>query len=102
MHYHQTSDEKDNNTDPNTTPVDFKEKIMRTTLNIEEDVLLAAKEIARQKGITVGQVLSGLARKSLTRKSSVRKKGGLPLFPVQPDAGIVTQELVNQLRDEIP
>lgn len=83
-------------------PVDFKEKIMRTTLDIEEDVLLAAKEIARQKGITVGRVMSGLARKSLTKKSSVGKKGGLPLFPVQPDAGIVTQELVNQLRDEIP
>jgi len=104
MHYHQTSDEniKTKNGDPKAVPVYFKEKIMRTTLNIEEDVLLAAKEIARQKGITVGQVLSGLARKSLTRKSSVRKKGGLPLFPVQPDAGIVTQELVNQLRDEIP
>lgn len=75
---------------------------MRTTLDIEEDILLAAKEIARQKGITVGRVLSDLARISLTRKSPVGKKGGLPLFPVQPDAGIVTQELVNRLRDEIP
>jgi len=75
---------------------------MRTTLNIEEDVLLAAKEIARQKGMTVGRVLSDLARKSLTRKSSVMKKDGLPLFPIQTDAGIVTLEFVNQLRDEIP
>jgi hypothetical protein len=83
-------------------PVHIKEKIMRTTLDIEEDILLAAKEIARQKGITVGRVLSDLARISLTRKSPVGKKGGLPLFPVQPDAGIVTQELVNRLRDEIP
>jgi hypothetical protein len=38
----------------------------------------------------------------LTRKSSVSKKHGLPLFPVQPDAGIVTLELVNHLRDETP
>ena len=75
---------------------------MRTTLDIEEDVLLAAKEIARQRGMTVGQVLSNLARKSLTRKSPVSKKHGLPLFPVQPDAGVVTLELVNQLRDELP
>ena len=75
---------------------------MRTTLDIEEDVLLAAKEMARQKGMTVGRVLSDLARKSLTRKSSAIKKDGLPLFPVQPDAGIVTLELVNQLRDETP
>ena len=75
---------------------------MRTTLDIEKDVPLAAKEIARQKGMTVGQVLSDLARKSLTRKSSITKKDGLTLFPVQPDAGIVTPELVNQLRDEMP
>jgi len=75
---------------------------MRTTVDIEEDVLLAAKEIARQRRKTLGQVLSALVRDSLTRKSSVSKKHGLPLFPVQPDAGIVTMELVNQLRDDWP
>ena len=75
---------------------------MRTTLDIEEDVLLAAKEIARQKRMTIGRVLSDLARKSLLRKSTVTKRSGLPLFPVQPEAGIVTLELVNHLRDELP
>lgn len=75
---------------------------MRTTIDIEEDVLLAAKEIARQKGMTVGRVLSDLARKSLIKKSSVIKKDGLPLFPIQSDARVVTLELVNQLRDESP
>lgn len=75
---------------------------MRTTVDIEEDVLLAAKEIARQRGKTVGQVLSDLARQSLTRKSPVSKKNGLPLFPVRPDAGIATLELINQLREELP
>lgn len=75
-------------------------KEMRTTLDIEEDVLLAVKEIARQRSSTVGRVLSELARKSLTRQVPVFKKHGLPLFPVQADAGVVTLELVNQLRDE--
>ncbi|MFZ0240994.1 MAG: hypothetical protein WAL90_05045 [Desulfobacterales bacterium] len=73
---------------------------MRTTIDIEEDVLFAAKELARQRGKTLGQVLSELARHSLTRKARVSKKHGLPMFPIQPDAGIVTMELVNQLRDE--
>ena len=73
---------------------------MRTTLNIDEDVLRAAKEIAQRRGMTVGQVLSDLARKSLTRKSPVSKEHGLPLFPIQPNAGVVTLELVNHLRDE--
>ena len=75
---------------------------MRTTLDIEEDVLLAAKEIARHKKMTAGRVLSELARQSLTRKSLVSKKHGLPLFPIQTSAGAVTLELVNHLRDEIP
>ena len=75
---------------------------MRTTVDLEEDVLLAAKEIAKQRGNTLGQVLSDLARQALTRQSTVSTMQGLPLFPVQPNAGVVTLELVNNLRDETP
>ena len=75
---------------------------MRTTVDLEEDVLLAAKEIAKQQGNTVGQVLSNLARLALTRQTPVSTKHGLPIFPVRPDAGVVTLELVNRLRDETP
>jgi hypothetical protein len=75
---------------------------MRTTVDLEEDVLLAAKEIARQRVMTVGQVLSDLARQALTRRIPVSTKHGLPVFPVQADAGVVTLELVNRLRDETP
>jgi hypothetical protein len=75
---------------------------MRTTVDLEEDVLLAAKEIARQRDITVGQVLSDLARQTLTRRVSVSTKHGLPVFPVQAGAGVVTLELVNHFRDEAP
>jgi hypothetical protein len=75
---------------------------MRTTVDLEEDVLLAAKEIARRRGDTLGRVLSDLARQTLTRRTSVSTKHGLPLFPVQPNAGVVTLELVNHLREETP
>ena len=75
---------------------------MRTTVDLEEDVLLAAKEIAKQRGNTLGHVLSGLARQALTRRVPVSTNHGLPLFPVQPDAGVVTLDLVNRLRDEAP
>jgi hypothetical protein len=78
------------------------EETVRTTLDLEKDILLAAKEIARQRGNTVGQVVSDLARQALTRRAPVSKKHGLPLFPVQPNAGVVTLELVNHLRDETP
>jgi hypothetical protein len=78
------------------------EDSLRTTIDLEEDVLRAAKEIARQRGSTIGRVLSDLARQALTRKSPISKKHGLPLFPVQSNAGVVTLELINHLRDETP
>ena len=94
MFYHQTSDAHFHN--------DLPEETMRTTVDLEEDVLLAAKEIAKQRGNTVGQVLSDLARQALTRRISVSTRHGLPLFPAQPGGGVVTLELVNRLRDETP
>ena len=73
---------------------------MRTTLDIDQDVLLAAKEIATQRGISVGKVLSSLARRALTRPAQGVMRNGIPIFQRQPDASIVTPELVNRLRDE--
>lgn len=75
---------------------------MRTTVDLEEDVLLAAKNIAKQRGTTLGRVLSELARQALTHRVPVATEDGLPLFPVQPNAGVVTLDLVNRLRDEAP
>jgi hypothetical protein len=75
---------------------------MRTTVDLEEDVLFAAKDIAKQRGTTLGRVLSELARQALTTRAPVTTKHGLPLFPVQSDAGVVTLDLVNRLRDEAP
>jgi len=40
---------------------------MRTTLDIDDDILQAAKELARLERKTAGQVLSELARKGLTQ-----------------------------------
>jgi hypothetical protein len=75
---------------------------MRTTIDLEVDVLLAAKEIARQRGVTIGKVISDLARQAMTRPAAVTTRAGIPLFPVQPDAGPITLKMVNQLRDEAP
>jgi hypothetical protein len=75
---------------------------MRSTLDIEEDILFAVKEIARQKGVTCGKALSELARQSLTRRAYGGTRHGLPLFPVRLKAAVVTIKMVNQLRDKTP
>jgi hypothetical protein len=72
---------------------------MRTTLDIDEDVLLAAKELARQQGLPAGKVLSDLARKGLSRRVRTKTRNGVPLFPARSRA-VVTLELVNRLRDD--
>ena len=75
---------------------------MRTTLDIDDDVLLVAKELAAQKRISIGKALSELARHALNHPAETALRNGLPLFPVQPAAGRVTLELVNQLRQQVP
>jgi hypothetical protein len=74
---------------------------MRTTLDIEDDVLLTAREISRQRGVSMGKVVSDLARQALTHQTKGTARHGLPLFPVQRDAGLVSLELMNQLCDEV-
>lgn len=75
---------------------------MRTTLDVDEDVLLAVKSLANSRGTTAGKVVSDLVRKSLRPKGSVKKRNGFALFPTTPKGAPVTMELVNRLRDEIP
>jgi len=75
---------------------------MRTTIAIDDDVLTAAKAIARQRNQTVGKVVSELARNSLRPPAALAERNGVPLLPVRKAGVIVTLEIVNGLRDELP
>ena len=74
---------------------------MRTTLDLDEDVLQAAKELADMYRVTAGKMLSNLARKALTPTGPAPKvRNGVPLLPRRPGRRIMTMKLVNELRDE--
>jgi hypothetical protein len=74
---------------------------MRTTLDIDEDVLETAKELAARRGTTAGRVISDLVRSALTpRVRTARKRNGVPILPARKRAGLVTPQIVNQIRDE--
>ena len=76
---------------------------MRTTLSIDDDVLMAAKTVAERERRTIGEVLSSFARQGLKRDASAGgMRNGIRLLPTQASASPVTMELVNQLRDELP
>ena len=74
---------------------------MRTTIAIDDDVLTAAKAIARQKNKTVGQVVSELARNSLRPPVVAAERNAYLPLPVRRAGVIVTAEIVNALRDEL-
>ena len=76
---------------------------MRTTVDLDEDVLRAAKDLARENEQSLGRVISELARRGL--KPPVRKmktRNGVPLIMPRPGAPMITSELVKKLleRDE--
>ena len=74
---------------------------VRTTLDIDEDVLESAKELAAKRGTTAGRILSELARSALAPGGrSARKRNGVPILPKQRGGRIVTPKIVNRLRDE--
>jgi len=77
---------------------------MRTTLDIADDVLQAAKERARYEKKTVGQMMSELARRALTtppQASEVREpKAVYGVRPFAPRGHLVTNELIDKLRKE--
>ena len=73
---------------------------MRTTLDIDDDVLQATKELAAVRRSTTGRVLSELARRALQPEPSSAVRNGVPLLPSR-GAGAPrrTLKLVNDLRD---
>ena len=75
---------------------------MRTTIAIDDDVLMAARAIARQRNQSVGKIVSELARHSLRAPMAAAERNGIPLLPVREKGVIVTSEIVNALRDELP
>jgi hypothetical protein len=79
---------------------------MRTTLDIDEDVLAAARERARREAKTIGQVISGLARAALSASAAGTPTTqpqpshyGIRPFPRRGNA-IVTNEQIDKLRED--
>ena len=88
---------------------------MRTTLDIADDVLFAAKEIARREKKPLGTIISDLARRAFLNPVASGAAGALSTGPASPQVserlavygirplpsrgGIVSNELIDRLRD---
>ena len=74
---------------------------MRTTVDLADDLLEAAKELAAVRGTTAGRVISDLMRQALELRPRAATRNGVPLLPQRPAGSArVTMGLVNRLRDD--
>jgi len=67
---------------------------MRLTVNLEEDVLRAVRSLARERGGSLGSVISALIRRAL-EAPGVDYKGDVPVFHVREGAPPLTPEMVD-------
>jgi hypothetical protein len=76
---------------------------MRTTLDIDEDVLLAAKDLARRQHKTAGVVLSELARIGLRGSTSSlgEERGRYGFVPKAAGNVLVTNAQIDALKETV-
>jgi hypothetical protein len=72
---------------------------MRTTLDVDADVLRAARSLAAAEGKTIGQALSELARRGLARRTEAKNRSRFPRFEVEPGAPPITLGMVKDALD---
>ena len=73
---------------------------LATMVPIDDDVLEAAENLAAERHLSVGEVISSLSRAAPSNQSSaLSNRSGFPLLPMR-DPTPVTLEHINQMRDE--
>lgn len=68
---------------------------MRTTLDIDDRVLAAARSRARARGITIGQALSELALRGYQADEAPHAQKDFPMLPAVP-GHVITDEMVER------
>jgi len=75
---------------------------MRTTLEIDDDVMQAVREMARLKNQGIGRTISDLPRRGLIPDAAPAREMqfGIPVWKHGPGAVAVTSEMVRNLADD--
>jgi hypothetical protein len=74
--------------------------LVRTTLDIDDDVLHAVKERAAMQKKTAGQLVSEMMREALCPTVKITTRNGLPVIHRRPGARLITTEDVKRWMDE--
>jgi hypothetical protein len=74
--------------------------LMRTTLNLPEDVYAVAKSVAIHRNLSLGDALAELVRGSLKGTMQMDTSKDFPCFATSPDAEPITMQHTLELEDE--
>jgi hypothetical protein len=75
--------------------------MMRTTLNIPDDVYDVVSSLASARHISLGEALAELVRRGLNPPLLFETEGDFPRFRVPKEAGPITLEKTLQVEDEL-
>jgi hypothetical protein len=76
--------------------------LVRTTLNLEDDIMRAARAIAEAEQRSIGDVISDLVRRGLAPSARrMADEEGFPIFHVEPDAPVITSEMVRVALEDL-
>lgn len=70
---------------------------MRTTLDIDGDVLRVAKQHAKSRSVSIGKAISDLVRRGITANRSTRIVNGLHVVDLPANSPKVTLEKIRLL-----
>lgn len=73
---------------------------MRTTVDIDDDILQAARSLAKSRRVSLGTALSQLARKGLQPTPMLADNDLFPIFPCNTNDPPVTMEQVKEALEE--
>ena len=73
---------------------------MRTTVDIEDEVLDEVKQYARARTMPAGKAMSYLLKQALHKPLGTRVEDGFVVFDVPEDSPVVTLEHTLRLEDE--
>ena len=78
------------------------DQLVRTTVDIDDDVLSAVKELAEMRHKTAGQLLSEVVREALIPRRHYKERNGVPIIqrPAGAPRRIVTSADVRRLQEE--
>jgi hypothetical protein len=74
---------------------------MRTTLNLDDDVVEMVRRYSEARSLALGKAASELVRKGFSTPTPIRIVNGLVVFDVPPDSPRITSERVKELESEL-